>query len=48
MLKIVLGGYLYLCKSSPELLKYDFIIKKSSAVDRAISIVREKHVLIRR
>ena len=34
-------------KSSPKLLKYDFIIEKSSAVDRIASIVRKKHVLIR-
>ena len=46
-LKIVLGGYLCSCKSSPKLSKYDFIVEKSSAVDRAASIVREKHDLIR-
>jgi hypothetical protein len=30
------------------LLKYDFIVEKSSAVDHVVSIVHEKHVLIRR
>ena len=39
---------MYLRRTSPKLLKYDFIVEKSSAVDRAISIVREKNVLIRR
>jgi hypothetical protein len=34
-------------KSSPKLSKYDFIVEKSSAKDRAVSIVRGKHVLIR-
>jgi hypothetical protein len=36
-----------LCKSSPKLSKYDFIVEKSSTKDRAMSIVRKKHVLIR-
>jgi hypothetical protein len=48
MLYIALGGYLCSRKSSPKLLKYDFIVEKSSAVDCAMSIVCEKHVLIRR
>jgi hypothetical protein len=34
-------------KTSSKLSKYDFIVEKSSAVDRAASIVREKHVFIR-
>jgi hypothetical protein len=34
-------------RTSPKLSKYDFIVEKSSAVDRAVSIVREKQVLIR-
>jgi hypothetical protein len=38
---------LCLRKSSSKLSKYDFIVEKSSAVDRTASIVREKHVLIR-
>jgi hypothetical protein len=38
---------LYLRKTSPKLSKYDFIVEKSSAEDLAVSIVREKHVLIR-
>jgi hypothetical protein len=37
-----------LCKTSPKLSKYDFIVEKSSAVDCAVSIVRKKHVLIHR
>ena len=45
---IALGGYLCSRKSSPKLSKYDFIVEKSSAVDRAVSIVHKKHVLIRR
>jgi hypothetical protein len=48
MLYIVLGGYLCSYKSSPKLVKYDFIVEKSSAIDCAVSIVCEKHVLIRR
>jgi hypothetical protein len=48
MLYIILGRYLCLRKSSSKLLKYDFIVEKSSAVDYAMLIVREKHVLIRR
>jgi len=38
---------LCLRRTSPELSKYDFIVEKSSAVDYAVSIVHEKHVLIR-
>jgi hypothetical protein len=34
-------------KTSLKLSKYDFIVEKLSAVDRAVSIVRKKHVLIR-
>jgi hypothetical protein len=43
---IAVGGYLCSRKTS-KLSKYDFIVEKSSAVDRAMSIVREKHVFIR-
>lgn len=32
--------------TSPKLLKYNFIIKKLSAVDYAILIVHKKHVFI--
>jgi hypothetical protein len=42
----MLGEYLCLHKSSPKLVKYDFIVKKLSTVDYAISIVCKKHVLI--
>ena len=48
MLEIILGGYLYSHNSSPKLSKYDFIVEKSSAIDYTASIVREKHVLVRR
>ena len=48
MLKIILEEYLYLYKSLPKLLKYNFIIKKSNAIDHTISIVHKKHILIRR
>jgi hypothetical protein len=37
-----------LCKTSPKLSKYDFIVEKSSVVDRAMSIVCEKHVFIQK
>jgi hypothetical protein len=35
------------CKTSHELSKYDFIVEKSSAIDYAASIVRERQVFIR-